>query len=645
MRKTLLFLFVLLIVKLHSYAQLDIGANIDRARKEIFEDKNQLAIERLNRIINLKPDQYLAYFFRGIAKFGLNDYTGAIEDFNQVIKFNPFLPDAFHYRGVAKNALKDYNSALNDYDKAAMMDVNNPGILISRGLTKISIKNYSSAIEDFNKAIRLNPNLVDVYLYRAMAKSGLKNYESAINDCNYAIGLNQFNYQAFVRRGLIKHEQEKFEEAIKDYNHALKLNSEDAYTYYVRAIANYRLENYTGALNDYNRVIELNPYNALAYYNRSMLKIELENKGEAILDLTKVIELSPMHVLSYYNRGMLLGEQKKYLEALNDFSKAIELYPDFGEAYYMRSIAKRQLGQMKAAQQDYTIAQAKMEAQNKDTTIARINAKKYQKLIELEADFNNNMVGGDRIYSVYSGIDPLPDYLLNLFSKKPRKIIFADLVQYDSLKFEGLYLSIDNRPDTVIHFDLVQKKIDKVLKKDSVNYTNWYIKGLIDSRLKNYNSAISAFSKAIKLNPDFVFALLGRANAQLEMMDFINSIDEGINLTVDGKTKQISTRQEKVYDYTNVINDYNQAISINPDLAIAYYNRANVKVKAKDFKGALFDYQRSIKLEPDFADAYYNMALLMIHQQNIAEACLALSKAGELGQEKAYLVIQRYCKK
>ncbi|NJO88832.1 MAG: hypothetical protein HC831_07640 [Chloroflexia bacterium] len=42
--------------------QLDIGVNIDKARTEIFEDKNQEAIERLNRVIRLKPDQYQAYF-------------------------------------------------------------------------------------------------------------------------------------------------------------------------------------------------------------------------------------------------------------------------------------------------------------------------------------------------------------------------------------------------------------------------------------------------------------------------------------------------------------------------------------------------------------------------------------------------------
>jgi len=625
--------------------QLDIRVNIDKARKEIFEDKNNAAIERLNRVIRLKPDTYQAFFFRGIAKFGLGDYTGAIDDFSEVIRHNPFLPDAYHYRGVAKNALNDFNSALNDYDKAASMDINNPGILTSRGLTKISIRNYSAAIEDFNKAIHLNSTIVDIYLYRAVAKAGLKDYESAISDCNYAISLSQFNNLPFIRRGLIKYELEKYTEAIIDYNHALKLKAEDAYTYYVRALAKYRLEDFEGTLSDYNKVIELNPYNALAYYNRAMLKSQIGEQSEAISDLTKVIELSPVHVLSYYNRGIMYGELKEYPEALNDFSKAIELYPEFGEAYYMRSLTKRNLGQTQSAEKDYLIAKTIMEAQNKDTTIAIINAKKYQKLIELEADFNNNLVGGDRIYSVYSGIDPLPDYLLNLYSTKKKKLLFAELNTSGLQSFDTIFLFVDNELDTSLNYNDILPKIDLLLESNNNDYQNWYVKGIVDGKLQNYNSSINAFSRAIELKPDFVFALLSRANTRLDMLDFINSIDESIQITVDGKSKNINSKSESSFDYTNILTDYNQAIEINPDLAITYFNRANLKVRAQNYDGALFDYNRALKLEPDFADAYYNMALLLIHQRKIAQACSALSKAGELGQEKAYLVIQRYCKK
>jgi len=127
--------------------------------------------------------------------------------------------------------------------------------------------------------------------------------------------------------------------------------------------------------------------------------------------------------------------------------------------------------------------------------------------------------------------------------------------------------------------------------------------------------------------------------------NFINSINESIEIKVDNQSKNIAGNADVVQDYSQILADYTRAIEINPDLAFAYYNRANLKVKAKNYDGALFDYERAIKLEHDFADAYYNMALILIYQNDFSKACLALSKAGELGLQKAYLVIKRYCVK
>jgi len=172
-----------------------------------------------------------------------------------------------------------------------------------------------------------------------------------------------------------------------------------------------------------------------------------------------------------------------------------------------------------------------------------------------------------------------------------------------------------------------------------------YYKGVVAQKLQNYNTALESFTKVLELKPSFVFAWLSRAQASLEMLNFINSIGESIEIKVDNQSKTISGNSEITQDYSQILADYTKAIDLNPDMAISYYNRANLKVKAKNYDGALFDFERAIKLEPDFADAYYNLALILIYQQRISEACTALSKAGELGLQKAYVVIKRYCMK
>jgi tetratricopeptide (TPR) repeat protein len=58
------------------------------------------------------------------------------------------------------------------------------------------------------------------------------------------------------------------------------------------------------------------------------------------------------------------------------------------------------------------------------------------------------------------------------------------------------------------------------------------------------------------------------------------------------------------------ISDYSAAIRLDPDLAIAYNNRAIAKIQIRDYRGALLDYSQVIRIEPDKAIAYNNRAVL-----------------------------------
>ncbi|OQY03859.1 MAG: hypothetical protein B6I20_04165 [Bacteroidetes bacterium 4572_117] len=645
--KSLYLLLVFQFITIFSLkAQLNISVYINKARQEIMDNKNQKAIERLNTVIKVKPNLYDAYFYRGIAKFGMGDYIGAIKDFSETIKINPFLPVAYQYRGISKDALHNYNSSLNDLDIAINMDINNSQLYMARGLTKIHTQNFSAAIEDFDKSIKLQPKNEDCYIYRAVAKAGLKNYESAIKDCNMAIGLNQFKTRAFVRRGLIFYEQKQYKKAIKNYNLALKINPKDAYAYYVRALAKYKLDDLNGTLADYSKVIELNKYNALAYYNRAMLFSQSGSLNKAVADLKQVSQINPEHILTHYNRGQIQTELNNYHEAIADFSKAIEIYPEFGEAYYMRAMAKRKIGDIRSAKTDYDIATKKLNTQNTDSSNIAINTIKYRRLIELEANFNNNFIGDDKIYSVFSGIDPLPDFFVSLNQNKKA---------YNKTNYMGINDIINEIPkpltpniamfDTISDNNLLIATVDSIWGNLKKNEIYWFLIGTIELRNKNFNLSLNAFSKAINENNDFALAYYNRAYCNLKMIDFINSIDQEIQITVAGQKKPFVAKTEMTNDYTKILEDYNKALGLKPDYAIIYYNRANLKVRAKSYTSALYDYNRAIQLEPEFAEAFYNKALIHIHLKEFKLACSALSKAGELGLKQAYVVIKRYCGK
>ena len=59
-------------------------------------------------------------------------------------------------------------------------------------------------------------------------------------------------------------------------------------------------------------------------------------------------------------------------------------------------------------------------------------------------------------------------------------------------------------------------------------------------------------------------------------------------------------------DYAGAIQDYTQAIELDPKDAVAYFWRGYAKNGLGDYAGAIEDCTKAIELDPKFAGAYFN---------------------------------------
>jgi Tfp pilus assembly protein PilF len=102
-------------------------------------------------------------------------------------------------------------------------------------------------------------------------------------------------------------------------------------------------------------------------------------------------------------------------------------------------------------------------------------------------------------------------------------------------------------------------------------------------------------------------------------------------------------KAEKLQDVRGALADYNRSIQLDPKSAIAYRNRGLLKQeKLQDVRGALADYNRAIQLDPKSASAYYNRGALKQEKLQDVQGTLAdYNRAIQLDPKFAFVYNNR----
>ncbi len=104
-----------------------------------------------------------------------------------------------------------------------------------------------------------------------------------------------------------------------------------------------------------------------------------------------------------------------------------------------------------------------------------------------------------------------------------------------------------------------------------------------------------------------------------------------------------------IEDYRGAIKDYKKAIKKGWDLPIQYMQISDNYAKMEKYKESIHFLNKVIEHEPSevpdkrMARAFYNRGIAKIIIGNKEEGCMDLSKAGEMGYEKAYKAMQALC--
>jgi tetratricopeptide (TPR) repeat protein len=126
----------------------------------------------------------------------------------------------------------------------------------------------------------------------------------------------------------------------------------------------------------------------------------------------------------------------------------------------------------------------------------------------------------------------------------------------------------------------------------------FYFLGQAFAKEKNYEKAIENYEKAISINPNNI--------------DFHN--DLGTVFSISGNRKK-------------AIETYENIISITPEKAKSYFNLGIVYSEFSDFKNAIINIKKAISINPDEVDYYISLGEVFRMKENYAEAIKYYKKA------------------
>jgi tetratricopeptide (TPR) repeat protein len=203
---------------------------------------------------------------------------------------------------------------------------------------------------------------------------------------------------------------------------------------------------------------------------------------------------------------------------------------------------------------------------------------------------------------------------------------------------------------------------------------DWVEKGLIAYKSDRLSEAISAYTKAIEVKPDYARAYSNRAGAYNDFGNYQQAIQDSTKAididpgdavaynnraaaynwignylqAMQDSTKGIELAPDFAEAYDNrgcaygglgnnqqAIKDFNRAIELRPDAARSYNNRGNAYDNLGNYQQAIRDYTKAIELKPDLAAAYCNRGVAYYKIDKHQQAVNDLKIAARLGDINA----------
>jgi tetratricopeptide (TPR) repeat protein len=349
-----------------------------------------------------------------------------------------------------------------------------------RGCKSLAAKNYAQAISAYKIAIEWDPQLAIASSGLAQTYNQIQDYESALLLWDRAIEADATQIDFYYQRALVQKILKNYYQVLADCKHILEQSPDHSSARWLNAVALVKLENYQIALFNLNQHVDAYPQDSNGYCYRGICYERLDQLPEALVDFDRAIALQPNQPVFHHARGRTRQRLSDFQGALIDFNLVIDRKPR-SAVYDDRAEVHRCLGNHLEALQDCDRA---IELNPRFIEAYFRRGLTYTALGDLElalVNYNNT-------------IDLNPQHLN---AHIQRSLIYFRKKDYPRAKQDCQTIKSFNQ---------------------SCFWSN-YILGVVNSLSGLKNNAITNFSKAIEISPNYVSARYHRGIIHHELGD------------------------------------------------------------------------------------------------------------------------------
>lgn len=257
-------------------------------------------------------------------------YTEAVALLDIAVARNPGNPIYLLARGRSHAAFQQYEDARRDYIAALSIDHDCALCMIDLAAVEAFLLNPHEALALVNRAIGLSKALdpkrmAEAHHLRAQVQETLGNRSDAILDYDRAIRLDPGNPDYLISRGMFHLLGGNSREALTSLSAAVGAAPNLPKPYFYRARYYATVQEWDRGIADLDRCIALDPADPNAYMARGAIYSAMGRFPQALADYNAVISRDPGNADAFYNRALTRFELDDLEGSCNDSRRALEL--------------------------------------------------------------------------------------------------------------------------------------------------------------------------------------------------------------------------------------------------------------------------------------------------------------------------------